>query len=79
MRTKLPKCSDVVKHICEELDADITSRRCREIRRHLTLCPNCRAYLDSLKKTVRLYARMSAPRPSSQTRRRFLSLLNLPH
>lgn len=55
------KCSDVVKHLCEELDADLNSRRCRDLRRHLKRCPNCRAYLDSLKKAIQLYQAVPPP------------------
>lgn len=61
MSRRSPNCSEVVKHVCEELDADLRSRRCREIRLHLKRCPNCRAYLESLKKTVQLYQAFSPP------------------
>ena len=56
------KCADVYLFICGNLDQDINSPRCREIRRHLEGCPDCTAYLESLKKTVVLYRSFPAPR-----------------
>lgn len=56
------KCTDVYLHICDNLDQDINSPRCRQIKKHLATCPDCRAYLDSLKKTVALYRAVPAPR-----------------
>ncbi len=55
------KCKEVYMHICENLDQDVNSPRCREIKRHLESCPDCTAYLDSLRKTVSLYRTMEAP------------------
>jgi anti-sigma factor RsiW len=55
------KCSDVYRHICDNLDQRLGTRRCREIRRHLGACPDCRAYLESLKATVVLYRSLPAP------------------
>ena len=56
------KCSEVYRHICDNLDQSLRTRRCREIRRHLGLCPDCRAYLSSLKRTVTLYKSITPPR-----------------
>jgi len=55
------KCIDVYSHICDNLDRRLHSPQCQEIRRHLTVCPNCRAYLQSLKRTVKMYK--SVPEP----------------
>lgn len=56
------KCTDVYRHICDNLDQRLGTRRCREIRLHLRVCPNCRAYLASLKRTVVLYRSIPSPR-----------------
>lgn len=55
------KCPDVYLFICDNLDQDINSPRCREIRKHLEGCTDCSAYLESLKKTVVLYRSFPAP------------------
>jgi anti-sigma factor RsiW len=56
------KCKDAYLHICENLDEDIDSPRCREIRAHLTECPDCQAFLTTLKKTVVFYRAMPQPK-----------------
>jgi anti-sigma factor RsiW len=56
------KCKDAYLHICDNLDEQIDSPRCREIRAHLAVCPDCHAFLTSLKKTVKLYKALPAPR-----------------
>lgn len=54
------KCKQAYHHICDSLGQDLESPRCREIRKHLEACPDCSAYLDSLKKTVLLYREASS-------------------
>ncbi len=56
----MKKCTQALKYICDNLDAKMDSPRCQEILAHLEECPDCTAYLDSLKKTVILYRRASA-------------------
>jgi anti-sigma factor RsiW len=56
------KCCDVYRHICDNLDQRLRTARCREIRLHLALCSNCRAYLATLKRTVSLYRSVPSPR-----------------
>lgn len=48
-------CKKTYKYICENLDEDINSPDCLKVKEHLKDCPNCIAYLDTLKKTVMLY------------------------
>ncbi len=55
------KCTDVYLHICDNLDQRLGTRRCREVRMHLRVCRNCRAYLASLKRTVNLYRSVPSP------------------
>jgi hypothetical protein len=55
------KCGDVYLHICDNLDEDINSERCRQIKQHLAECPDCSAYLLTLKKTIGLYRALPTP------------------
>lgn len=55
------KCEHVYLHICDHLDEDINSPRCRAIRQHLEQCPHCREYLQSLKTTITLYRAVPDP------------------
>lgn len=77
MKTKTPKCSDVIDHLCDELDTKLSSPKCQEIKKHLAKCPNCTAYLDSLKKTIRLYASYPHPHAPAKNRKKLLAVLKL--
>jgi len=70
------KCDKVYLHICDHLDEEITSPRCRQIKQHLEECPNCRAYLDSLKKTIVLYRAMPEPPVPAGTHRELFKTIS---
>lgn len=70
------KCSDVYRHICDNLDARLKTRRCREIRLHLKSCPDCSAYLASLKKTVIMVSSVPAPRLPKGAHERLMKALS---
>jgi anti-sigma factor RsiW len=72
--TKLT-CKEIAEHICSELDEKLDSPRCRRIKEHLALCPNCAAYLDSMKKTVKLYRKYPTPKLSIQCKKKLFSTL----
>jgi anti-sigma factor RsiW len=77
MKKKSVCCNDVLNHICEELDTKLTSAKCRELKRHLEQCPNCTAYLDSLRKTIKLYSSTPNPRLPQKARRQLFAVLKL--
>jgi len=68
-------CKQVYRHICENLDENIHSARCRAIRKHLVSCPDCGAYLDSIKKTIALYKTIPTPKVPSAIHRKMLRVL----
>lgn len=74
---QIHNCTDVAEHICEHLDYKLDSRKCREIKKHLETCPNCTAYLDSMKKTVKLYHLVRNPRIPSSSRKKLYKVLKL--
>lgn len=41
--------------ICSKVDLDLNSPTCSKLKSHLSKCPECAAYYDSLKKTIILY------------------------
>jgi hypothetical protein len=67
MKHLTTRCRNVFRHICDRLDADLDSRQCRAIKRHLDGCPDCVTYLRSLKQTVELYRRYPLPRRSKRS------------
>jgi predicted anti-sigma-YlaC factor YlaD len=46
--------------LCSFLEEDIDSPLCRELKEHMQECPDCRANVESVKRTVALY-RESVP------------------
>ncbi|MCU0410953.1 MAG: hypothetical protein MUF82_00270 [Bacteroidetes bacterium] len=69
-------CARVAHHVQEYLDLRLHTSAGRTIHTHLRHCPNCSAYLDSLKKMVFLYQRVASPRPSAAMKRRLHTLLH---
>jgi hypothetical protein len=67
-------CRDVFNHICENLDADLNSPKCRAIRKHMEACGDCTTYLDSLKATIELYRNYPIPSLSSAAKSRLRHL-----
>lgn len=47
-------CKKYFERISEYLDGELDDDICHEIEAHLEECPDCRACLDSLKKTIQL-------------------------
>jgi predicted anti-sigma-YlaC factor YlaD len=62
-------CKHTYRFICENLDQDTDSPRCRAIKKHLESCPECRTYLTSLKKTVQIYKLLPTPRVPREVHR----------
>jgi predicted anti-sigma-YlaC factor YlaD len=71
------KCMEVYRHICDRLDEEVNSPKCRAIKEHLAKCPGCSAYLDSLKKTVLLYKRAPFPRVPPSVHKDLVKAINL--
>jgi hypothetical protein len=77
MKKKTVRCHDVLCHICEELDTRLSSAKCRALKRHIQQCPNCTAYLDSLRKTITLYSSAPNPRLPGKVRKELFMVLKL--
>jgi len=43
---------EVYKQICDFMGEDLNAPACKEVADHLENCPNCKVYLDTVKKTV---------------------------
>ncbi|NUQ82534.1 MAG: hypothetical protein HUU10_13050 [Bacteroidetes bacterium] len=48
-------CRRIIDEMCERMGEDMTSPHCRELMKHVEDCPDCKAYLQSLKKTVKVF------------------------
>lgn len=54
MSTKLT-CREILERLSEYIDEDLDPSICDEIEKHMDGCSPCIAFLNTLKKTVRLY------------------------
>lgn len=54
-------CKQTYKFICENLDQDLNSPTCIQIKEHLEKCPKCKANLETLKITISLYKNQRYP------------------
>jgi hypothetical protein len=77
MKIKHIPCKHIFRYICENLDQDLGSPQCREIKKHLDACPNCIAYLDSLKTTIRLYREYPHPKFTEKSREKLYKTIKI--
>ncbi len=70
-------CHEMLEKICADLKEDIDSEVCQEVKRHLESCPDCRAYVDSLKKTVYLYRKIPDEKLPDEVQERLYKTLKL--
>jgi predicted anti-sigma-YlaC factor YlaD len=75
-RRQTVDCSEVCRYICENLDLELNSAKCMEIKAHISKCRNCTAYLDSLKKTVMLFQAYPIPPVSAATRKKLFAAIS---
>jgi anti-sigma factor RsiW len=47
-------CSEVLEFLWAYVAGELPPERAHEFDRHLAVCPSCRAYLDSYRKTIAL-------------------------
>jgi anti-sigma factor RsiW len=45
----------MIEQLAEYLDDEARDELCRAIEEHLTRCPGCQVYVDSVRKTIVLY------------------------
>jgi anti-sigma factor (TIGR02949 family) len=48
-------CKDVIGQLSDYLDAEAERDLCDQLERHFKTCPDCRVYVDTVKKTILLY------------------------
>jgi len=48
------RCRKILRTLSEYLDNDLPKSVCREIRKHLGLCPKCEVFVQALKRTINL-------------------------
>jgi anti-sigma factor RsiW len=51
-------CQEAVELLTDYLDGALSRRQRRRLEKHLEGCPNCSAYLDQIRATIRLTGAM---------------------
>ena len=70
------KCKEVYHEICDSLDQDLNSPRCRKYKGTLEACPDSKEYLSSMKKMVVLYRTVPVPQISTAVSKRLSTAIN---
>lgn len=48
-------CINLLSQLSDYIDGDLEEALCAQIEHHLAGCPDCRAVVDTLEKTIKLY------------------------
>lgn len=70
-------CQHLLGELSAYLDGEATALVCAEIERHLSGCENCRAVVDTLRKTITLYHTLPQPELPEGVRERLYRTLQL--
>lgn len=71
------QCKHLLADLSDYLDGEAAESVCAEIERHLADCEDCRAVVDTLRKTIYLYRQMPQPTLSDDARARLIAALSL--
>ncbi len=77
MNSQKITCEEVTNHICESLGEELTSPKCKAIKKHLGSCPDCQNYFKSIEKTIEFYRNYDLELPK-ESHDKLMDLLNLP-
>lgn len=71
-------CKELLAELSDYLDGELEARLCAEIDRHVAECGDCRAVVDTLRKTVYLYRVHGHEAVPDDARERLYAALQLP-
>jgi anti-sigma factor RsiW len=66
----------IFKNVCNFIDGELDDATCEELKKHLTACPRCRIYVDTVRKTIVLYQTKESPKrlPASARKRLYATI-----
>ena len=68
----------MVEQSCDFMGEDIDNPKCQEVADHLNMCPTCKVYFDTVKKTVTLCRDMDCDKKVPEdVNERLFKVLNL--
>lgn len=65
------QCLKVLRRLSSYLDDELSVSICKEIRKHLGVCPNCEIFITSLRQTISLCRCAEVPSLSPAAKARF--------
>jgi anti-sigma factor RsiW len=71
-------CRELFARLSEYIDDEIPAEVCEALRRHLSGCESCEAFVESLRFTVELCRRLPPPEMPDDLRRRLHALTEHP-
>lgn len=71
------ECGHLLGELSAYLEGEASEAVCAEIREHLEGCENCKAVVDTLRKTIELYHTLPQPDLPEGVRQRLIHMLNL--
>ena len=54
------KTKKIYEEMCEYLGEDLDHPMCKQLKKHVENCPDCKNYLDSIKKSIILFKKASS-------------------
>lgn len=70
-------CKDLLSQLSEYIDGELEEVLCAEIEQHMAGCPDCRAVVNTLEKTIKLYRTAGRAEVPQDVQRRLYKVLNL--
>lgn len=52
------RCKELLRVFADYLDGELPAKLCRDVERHLRRCKTCDCVVETLKKTITLYAKL---------------------
>jgi anti-sigma factor RsiW len=72
-----PTCRQILAPLSDYLSGEAAASLCAEIEAHLAQCQDCRAVVDTLRKTIHLYRTAPGAELPAGVRRRLYHVLDL--
>lgn len=69
------RCQHLLADLSDYIDGEAADAVCAEIERHLADCVDCRAVVDTLRKTIYLYRTLPQPTLPEAARTRLIAAL----
>ena len=70
-------CKNLLSQLSDYIDGELETALCAEIEHHMADCPDCRAVVNTLEKTIELYRTAGRAEVPPDVRNRLYKVLKL--